>query len=398
MTWLEKLDSGRLRAVYRDDEGRRRSKSFDRRAEAKAWLAAEATDRARGQWVDPRGGVMPFATWAEQWLAARLVRPTTVASDRGRYIRHLEPAFGAMPLREISPLRVRAFIAELATRRAPATVRHVHALLSTILSDAVEEGLLLHNPCRRTGLPRSSPPPQTFLSPEQIAVLAAAIDPHYRQLVITAAGTGLRWGELTGLSPAAVDLLHGRLYVYRTLIDLNGQFSFGEPKTRGSRRVVSLSRTLVDGLSEQLKLATEELVFSSPSGEPLRRSIFYYRTWRPAIRAAEIEPAPRFHDLRHSHVAMLIAAGVPVKAIQDRLGHASVVMTMDRYGHLLQTVDATLLAAVDAGLSPTRARAPDDPMALADGAGSGSGSDRQTPPTPWQPHRNSRGPGLASPR
>src|SRR3954468_615786 len=72
------------------------------------------------------------------------------------------------------------------------------------------------------------------------------------------------------------------------------------------------------------------------------------RTWRPAVRAAGLDPAPRFHDLRHGHVAMLIAAGVPVKTIQERLGHASIVMTMDRYGHLLQTVDATLLAAVDA--------------------------------------------------
>jgi integrase len=247
MSWLEKLDSGRVRAVYRDDEGRRRSRTFDRRADAKAWLAAEATDRARGEWVDPPGGALLFNAWAERWLAARLVRPTTAANDRGRYVNHHAPAFGELPLRDITPLRVRTFIAGLAERRSPATVRHVHALLSTILSDAVEEGLLLHNPCRRTNLPRASAPPQTFLGPEQIAGLADAIDPHYRQLVITAAGTGLRWGELTGLSPSSVDLLHGRLHVDRTLVDLNGQLSYGEPKTRGSRRVVSLSRLLVDG-------------------------------------------------------------------------------------------------------------------------------------------------------
>lgn len=96
---VEKLDSGRVRAVYRDDEGRRRSRTFDRRAEAKAWLAAEATDRARGQWVDPRGGALPFADWAEQWFAGRLVRPTTAASDRGRYATHLEPEFGPVTRR-----------------------------------------------------------------------------------------------------------------------------------------------------------------------------------------------------------------------------------------------------------------------------------------------------------
>jgi integrase len=395
VSWLEKLDSGRVRAVYRDETGKRRSRTFDRRAEAKAWLAAEATDRARGQWVDPRGGTVLFSTWAEQWLAARLVRPTTLASDHARYANHLAPAFGAVPLREISPLRVKAYIAELAARRAPATVRHVHALLSSILSAAVDEGLLLHNPCRRTSLPRSSPPPQTFLSPDEIARLAGVIDPHYRQLVITAAGTGLRWGELVGLSPAAVDLLHGRLYVDRTLVDINGALSFGEPKTRGSRRVVSLSRTLVDGLTEQLSRATTQLMFPSPTGEPLRRSNFYHRTWRPAVRAAGFAPAPRFHDLRHSHVAMLIAAGVPVKAIQERLGHASIVMTMDRYGHLLQTVDATLLEAVDAGLRASRVAEPDGPATT-----TGDETLPQAPAgsRPWPAQGTSRGPGGSAPR
>ena len=124
--------------------------------------------------------------------------------------------------------------------------------------------------------------------------------------------------------------------------------------------MVSLSPSLVDELVAQLTHATHDLVFPSPGGEPLRRSNIYYRTWRPAIQAAGLQPAPRFHDLRHSHVAMLIAAGVPVKAIQDRLGHASIVMTMDRYGHLLQTVDATVLAAVDSGLSTIKRTRPQE--------------------------------------
>ena len=248
-------------------------------------------------------------------------------------------------------MRVRAFVAELAGRRAPATVRHVHALLSLMLTDAVEERLLLTNPCRRTGLPKIAHTPRTVLSPEQISRLAAAIDPHYRCLVLTAAGTGLRWGELAGLGPASVDLLHRRLFVDRTLVDIHGQVSFGDPKTRGSRRSASLPGSLLGPLSEQLSSCRWDLVSASPNGDPLRRSNFYHRISKPAVRTAELDPQPRFHDLRHSHVALLIAAGVPVKAIQERLGHASIVMTMDRYGHLLHTVDAELLTAIDDGLA-----------------------------------------------
>ena len=73
--------------------------------------------------------------------------------------------------------------------------------------------------------------------------------------------------------------------------------------------------------------------------------------WRPATTAAGLDLAPRFHDLRHSHVAMLISAEAPVKAIQHQLGHSSIVMTMDRYGHLLAEVDKDLISGLEAQLS-----------------------------------------------
>lgn len=353
-SWVESLPSGRYRAVYRDDSDRRHSKSFDRKADAKKWLASAETDRARGQWVDPRGGAMLFGDWADQWLAARLVRPTTLACDRGRLRNHLNPAFGDVPLKDLTPLRVRAYIAELTGSRSPATVRHIHALLSAILGEAVEEGLLLSNPCRRTKLP---PPPRydgVFLSSEQLDRLVDAVDPDYRCLVLTAAGTGMRWGELAGLGREHLDLLRRRLRIERTLVDLDGHVSFGEPKTRGSRRTVSLPAPVVDALAAHLRGHTTDLVFTSPNGTPLRRRNFWYRVWLPAVKAAGLEPAPRFHDLRHTHVALLIASGVPIKAIQERLGHASIVMTMDRYGHLLDDVDEQVLAALDSRL-PGRA-------------------------------------------
>lgn len=354
MSWVEKTSGGRYRGVYRGADGHRHSKVFARKAEAKVWLAAADTDRARGLWVDPRGGALAFRDWAERWFATRTVRPTTSAADHGRYVNHLAPAFGDLPLKDLTPIRIRTFVAELSTKRSAGTVRHVHALLSTMLRDAVEEGLLLVNPCRRTVLPRAARFDAVYLSARQLQPLLDAVDPFYRCLVLTAAGTGMRWGELTGLRRDRLDLPRRRLHIDQTLVEVNGRLSVGQPKTRGSRRTVSLPHPVVAALTAHLAAASSELVFTSPDAQPLRRSNFYRRVWVPAVRASGLSPPPRFHDLRHTHVALLIAAGVPVKAIQERLGHASIVMTMDRYGHLLQVVDEQLLAALDVDLTLRR--------------------------------------------
>lgn len=353
--WLEPLPSGHIRAVYRDDTGRRHSKTLATKREAKAFLAATMTDQARGQWVDPRGGQLPFGEWAERWRQGRVVRVSTAATEEGRLRNHLLPAFGSTPLKDITPLAVRAFVARLAQERAPKTVRNVHALLSTILRDAVLEGLLLSNPCLGVRLPGEQRYEACFLSPEQIEALIQATPASSRTLVLVAAGTGLRWGELAGLPVSRLDLLRRRLEVVQTLSDVNGALSLGPPKTASSRRTISLPPMLVYALGRHLRGHRGELAFTGPDGGPLRRSNFYARVWRPAVVAAGLSPAPRFHDLRHSHVAMLISAGVPLKAIQQRMGHSSIVMTMDRYGHLLSDVDEQLVAGLEQQLQRGRA-------------------------------------------
>ncbi|GAC1611889.1 MAG: hypothetical protein NVS3B26_29240 [Mycobacteriales bacterium] len=131
---------------------------------------------------------------------ARSARPTDDAGERpGRLRNHLQPAFGDVPLlKDLTPLRVSAYIAELTGTRSPAAVRHIHPLLSALRGEAVEQGLLLSNPCWRTTLP---PPPRyegVFLSSEQLDRLVDAVDPAYRCLVLTAAGTGMRWATVDG--------------------------------------------------------------------------------------------------------------------------------------------------------------------------------------------------------
>jgi hypothetical protein len=133
-SWVEKLPSGRYRARYRAEDGRQHSKSFPTKGAAKAFLQTVGADMQRGQWVDPRGGQMLFRDWVAVWAAARVVRLTTRNADEGRIRNHLLPAFGRLQLKDITPMGVRSFTARLAERRAPATVRHCHALLSPMLA------------------------------------------------------------------------------------------------------------------------------------------------------------------------------------------------------------------------------------------------------------------------
>ena len=160
-----------------------------------------------------------------------MLRPSSAAADESRLRIHLLPVFGESALKDITPLTVRSFVACLAARRAPKTVRNVFALLSTILRDAVLEGLLLSNPCIGVRLPADTAKEARFLSPVELEALLAVAPAEHRTLLLVAAGTGLRWGELAAMPVASLDLLRRRMQVTRTLSDVNGALSFGPPKT-----------------------------------------------------------------------------------------------------------------------------------------------------------------------
>ncbi len=156
MAHIEKRGRGRWRARYRTPHGRERSKTFDRRADAERWLAGVAVSKAAGDWIDPDLGKRTFASWAEEWSAGIVdLRPSTLDRDR-RIVRcHLLPRFGPVPLGRITNPMVRTFIADLlaAGKLAPATVRKIGQVLTTVLRGAVEAGLISRSPCEGLHLP-----------------------------------------------------------------------------------------------------------------------------------------------------------------------------------------------------------------------------------------------------
>lgn len=354
MAHVEKRGQGRWRARYRGPDGRERSKTFDRRVDAERWLAGVEVSKARGEWVDPALGRITFGEWCDRWATTIVdLRESTLARDLGLVRNHLVPAFGPMPLAKVTNVDVSAWIATqlAAGRLSPASVRKAAQVLSRAMAGAVHAGLIARSPCDGLRLPAEGTREMRFLSPAGVLDLVETIDQHYRVLVLAAAYGGFRWGELAGMKVGRVDPLRRTVTVIEQLTEVNGHLRFGPPKTTAGRRAVALPAFLADALAEQVggraEPGTDGLVFPAKVGGPMRRSNFRARAWLPATRRAGVEGL-RFHDLRHTAVALAIGQGAHPKAIQARMGHASVGITLDRYGHLFEGLDERIADGLDA--------------------------------------------------
>lgn len=330
-------------ARWRDPTGRQRSKNFTRRLDAERHLTTVEAQMLTGDYIDPTLAKTRLAEWLPHAEATRLDRrPSTKARDDSVLHSLVLPTFGPMPIGSIQPLTIHRWLAELTDRGyAPATIRKAYQLLSRTLAAAVDAGLIHRTPCRSIRLPKVESTEMRFLTPSEITRLAETIHPRYRALVLTAAYTGARFGEL-----AALDLDHYQprkrtIHIERTLSEVRGRLHLGEPKTRTARRTLTLPHWLVDQLDTHLEAwpsSDDGQIFTAPDGGTLRRAGFRSRHWKPAVTASVGEPM-RFHDLRHSHVALLIEQGTHPAVIAARLGHTSVTTVLDVYGHLYEGLD-----------------------------------------------------------
>lgn len=283
-----------------------------------------------------------------------------------------------LPLASVTPELAGRWVATLAAGHlAPKTVRNVVGFVSSVFADASRNGLVPANPFDAVRSPKAATAPSemVFLTPSEFAFLLGHIHPHYQALVRTLAGTGMRWGEATALRARDVDVVAGRVSITRAWKrQPGGAFVIGEPKTARSRRVVTIPAAVAEPLTARVvSLGRDELLFTNTLGDGITHSTFWRGHWTPAVMASVrcahhraqdpaatkpcgcpgmLEQRPRIHDLRHSHASWLIAAGVPLPAIQRRLGHTSITTTIDRYGHLMPELDQAMVIAVDAALAP----------------------------------------------
>jgi integrase len=343
--------SGSWEARYRDPSGRQRTKTFPTKADARAFLEAVEVDKRRGAYADPALGRTTFGEYAAAWLNTKAdVSARTRINVEGRLRNHILPEFESVPLARIQPSDVRAFIASLtADGLAPSTVKGVYLTLAQVLRTAAVDGYVARSPCIDVNLPSDrSREEMLFLEPGQVDALADAIDDRYRALVYLAAYGGLRAGELAALKVNRVNLLARTVEVVESASEVRGRLSIGPTKT-GRVRTIAMPRFLADMLGEHVGRypSADGFVFTAAKGGPLRWRNFYDRHFRPAVRRAGLPRGFRAHSLRHTCAALLIANGRHMEEVKDHLGHSSIRVTSDRYGHLFPRARQELADGLD---------------------------------------------------
>ena len=185
-----------------------------------------------------------------------------------------------------------------------------------------------------------------------------------RAVIALAAWSGMRWGEVVGLPRRLVDLDARKVRVEQGLSRQGGRYVLGPLKTSASRRTISLSAEVAMALRVHMGQrggGSDDLVFTGKRGAYLRGSNWRARVWLPTVDAAGFAGL-RFHDLRHTHAAWMIAAGEHPKVISSRLGHSSVATTLDRYGHLMEGLAEGTADRLTVWASQASSDAPADQM------------------------------------
>jgi integrase len=299
----------------------------------------------------------------------RILASVEVPSTRGAY-RPFD-----QPVTSVHEADVKAWLIDW--DRSLKTKANYHGLLYGVFNYALEQGFLTVNPCARTAPKRSrirqSQADLRFLTEAELAT-AARVAGADGDLLTVAVGTGLRFGEVTALWVSDVDFVHRTIRInkawkrdgendvqetpswLRKSLGAKHQMRghhLGNPKTPKSRRTVTISSEIARLLSRLVEgKAADDFVFVTPTGRPIHNADFYERVWYPLMKKLPEAGVPpfRFHDLRHTHVAWLVAGGAPLPHIQARLGHESITTTIDTYGHLLPVGDELIADIIDTAL------------------------------------------------
>ena len=282
------------------------------------------------------GGVLParpetLAAFSEAWLqrCEQRVRPATAEAAK-RSLGHLAP-FADRSIESLTAHEIDDHIHNLATR-TPRTAELTLDTLKLLLRNATQRGQRADVGILALRAPARDRAEMQFLTWSKVEALAEEVLEPYDLLVRFACLTGLRQGEIFALRASRVHLDQRFLIVDAGA--RNGQLV--PTKTRAGKRRVGLTRNVAALLGAQLALrpeSGEDLVFPSPAGMVWRKDNFMSRIFRPAVRRAGLQPL-RFHDLRHTYAALMVQAGAHPKLLQAQLGHTSIGVTLNTYGHL----------------------------------------------------------------
>jgi len=337
---ITKMANGRYR-VRVTIEGKRHSVYTASHREAQATLRQLLGDADRG--LLPPAERITLGQHIERWLedvARHSVRPRTLKNYRDLTRLYVLPTLGHVKLQQLQPAHVQRLYGALLDRGlAPKTVRNVHAALRRALKQAVDWNLAPRNVATLVEAPRIRREEVVALTHEEARRLQdVARGGRWEALIVLALASGMRIGELLGAKWGDVDLTDGKVRVQR---QLGQDGTFSEPKTAKARRTIDLPGSSIATLKEHRRQQTEarlllgpewehhDLLFCTHQGRPLsQRNVL--RAFKLLLQRGELPDVP-FHALRHTNATLLLLKGEHPKVVQERLGHATVAMTLDIY-------------------------------------------------------------------
>lgn len=321
------------------------SRQFDTKRKAEDWHSRQQVDLSDGSFAAPARGRITVSEWADRMLhgSPHLKDKTLVGYETNLRL-HILPAIGDLQIGQLDKSAVKTLVGGLtADGKGAGTVRNVKNTLSGLCEFAIDAGAIKTNPCKGVKTPKPPADEMQFLNASQVATLADSIDPRWRTLIVFAAYAGLRAGEISALRVGRLDLMRGKVNVVESASEVRGKLFNGQTKTY-ENRTVSLPPFLQNMLAEHIADRASDpaaFVFQSPEGGQIRHSSWTRRFFAPATHEAGLNGF-RFHDLRHTCAALLISLGAHPRAIMERLGHSSVTVSLDRYGHLFPGLDEAL--------------------------------------------------------
>ena len=335
---------GKLVIDFYDQHGKRRLVTLPEgisRKDARKRLVEIEAQVERGTYL-PKSKIPTFSEVAENWLKYKKpnIRHSTYEQYKGHVRNHLSPYFGNTKINHINFNAIEKYITAATNKEViPATLKKLLTTLGSIMKYAVRKKLCEYNPV--SDVERPKVPKNTkveILKPEEIrALIENEKDQKHKMLFTLAVMSGMRQGELLGLKWAEIDWFNSQVHVRRTF----NHGRFYEPKTETSRRAIDIGPSVMSDL-RKWKLACPandlDLVFPSKAGKPIDANNLIKREFKSALDRAKIRKI-HFHILRHTYASLLIDQGEHPKYIQTQMGHSSINVTMDTYGHLMNTVN-----------------------------------------------------------
>lgn len=365
--WKVRFRLGGMQTSQRFDTEEEAHEFIQLRKDLGSWAAALRYIHTRELAITQQATTLN--KWFETFLATRSgVEERTPIDYQRQYARHIGPMLGNLPLNTIDRATIATWVNHLArdgkvsattgkkTGLAASTIGNLHGLLSAVLTEAVRDNKIDRNPCDGTKLPRTNEVDREdarFLTHAEFARLEQALPQYWRPLIITLVGTGMRWSEATALRVGEVDFdgLPTIKIIRATKWTPGKGHDDGVPKSKKSRRTVIAPPQVVEAVTPLLAGKNRnERVFNREDGERVINSWFHRNIWIPARDKAGLDTGTRLHDLRHTFASWALEMGIGLEAIQDQLGHESILTTRKIYGHLQPAMREALFAAMGQAL------------------------------------------------